>query len=82
MATLDASGEASQRSQELTTSDAKREAKRQATKAIKRRRTLFGKADGLHKDCGYKVLLALQKGHRATVSITERASSGRTDVVP
>lgn len=52
---------------QLATTDAKRAAKRQATKAIKRRKTLLGKADDLHKDCGYDVLLALQKGHRSYI---------------
>ncbi|KAI3331121.1 hypothetical protein F4824DRAFT_508971 [Ustulina deusta] len=67
MATLDTFREISQRSQDFTRSDAKREAKRQATKAIKRRNTLIGKADDLHNDCGYEVLLTLRKGHRSYI---------------
>ncbi|KAI3333825.1 hypothetical protein F4824DRAFT_512995 [Ustulina deusta] len=67
MAALDISRQVSQRSQDFTRSDAKREAKRQATKAIKRRNTLIGKADDLHNDCGYEVLLALRKGHRSYI---------------
>lgn len=67
MATLDASRAVSQRLRDLARSDAKKEAKRQATKAIKRRNTLIGKADDLYKDCRYKVLLALQKGHRSYI---------------
>ncbi|KAI0428350.1 hypothetical protein F5Y09DRAFT_343797 [Xylaria sp. FL1042] len=47
------------------TAAAKREAKRQATKVIKRRKTLIGKSHGFHKDCGFEVLLLLQKGRRS-----------------
>jgi hypothetical protein len=67
MATPDASREVSQRPQGLARSDAQREAKRQATKGLKRRNTLIGKADDLHNQCGYKVLLALQKGRRSYI---------------
>ncbi|KAH8744264.1 hypothetical protein F5883DRAFT_655272 [Diaporthe sp. PMI_573] len=45
----------------------KKEAKRRATKAIKRRGTLISKADDLHHDCGYEVLLLLRKGYRSYV---------------
>ena len=44
------------------TAAAKREAKRQSTKAIKRRKTLIKKAHEFYKDCGFEVLLLLQKG--------------------
>ncbi|KAI0113278.1 hypothetical protein F4814DRAFT_421340 [Daldinia grandis] len=47
------------------TGAAKREAKRQATKVIKRRKTLIGKSHNFHKDCGFEVLLLLQKGRRS-----------------
>lgn len=67
MATPDAAPDVSQQSQGLTQFDAKREAKLRATRGIKRRNTLIGKADDLHMECGYKVLLALQKGHHSYV---------------
>ncbi|KAH8692513.1 hypothetical protein GQ44DRAFT_780105 [Phaeosphaeriaceae sp. PMI808] len=41
---------------------AKREAERKATRTIKRRKTLIGEAHDFHKDCGFEVLLLLQKG--------------------
>ena len=44
------------------TAAVKREAKRQSTKAIKRRKTLMKKAHEFYKDCGFEVLLLLQKG--------------------
>ncbi len=67
MATPDPSQEVARRPQGVVPSNAQREAKRQATKAIKRRTTLIGKADELHNQCGYKVLLVLQKGHRSYI---------------
>ncbi|KAI8626621.1 hypothetical protein F5Y19DRAFT_478488 [Xylariaceae sp. FL1651] len=67
MATLGITREITQRPQDLTRSDANREAKRQATKAIKRRNTLIKKADDLYNDCGYEVLLTLRKGSRSYV---------------
>jgi len=46
----------------MVTAAVKREAKRQSTKAIKRRKTLMKKAYEFYKDCGFEVLLLLQKG--------------------
>ena len=81
MATPDAAREVSQRPQGLTRSDTQREAKRQATKAIKRRNTLIGKADDLHSQCGYKVLLALQKGHRTYIYTSVDTPDVMADIV-
>jgi hypothetical protein len=44
------------------TTAAKRQAKLKSTMVIKRRKTLIGKADKFHKDCGFEVLLLLQNG--------------------
>jgi hypothetical protein len=45
----------------------KKEAKRQATKALKRRATLVTKTNEIHHDCGYDAVLVLQKGSRAYI---------------
>ncbi|KAK0627196.1 hypothetical protein B0T14DRAFT_512041 [Immersiella caudata] len=44
------------------TAAAKSEAKRQSTKAFKRRKTLTKKAHEFYMDCGFEILLLLQKG--------------------
>ena len=45
----------------------KKEAKRQATKAVKRRTTLVANVDNFYHDCGYEAFLLLKKGYRSYV---------------
>jgi len=59
MVIFDVAEEVSQPSQKLTTLNVKRKIKRQATKVIKRYKTLIDKADDIYKDYRYKVLLIL-----------------------
>jgi hypothetical protein len=76
MATIEASVP-----REVATSTIRREARRQTTKAIKRRKTMVRKAHDLHKECGYEVLLALKKGHRSYIYTSVDTPAAIADLV-